>query len=388
MLSKHTHRPNSVFGAVALMVGTAVGAGIFGLPYVFVRSGVGLGLIYVVGLGAMITLVHLAYGEVVLATTGTHQFPNYVEKYLGRGWKYVALASTFIGLYGALAAYLLESSKLLDLILRPAIDGTKFWFIGGYAAVLSIALYIGLRAISNLEKVLVVVMLSLVGLLVVVGWPHVQLPNFSTSQPADLFLPYGVVLFAISALSSVPDMKNILQGKLSQLKRAIIIGSIVPLAVYIVFTLMVVGITGPATTESAVAGLGHALGQPVLIFGSVFGIITMSTSFLMIGLVLKEVYMYDWHWPAALAWLGVMLPPMLLVLLGWLSFIEILGISGALIGGLDGIMIMKMHRRLHANQDRRSEFSLTQSRWVHGLAYVVFICGIGYEIYIVAQRLF
>ena len=78
---------------------------------------------------------------------------------------------------------------------------------------------------------------------------------------------------------------------------------------------------------------------------------------------------------------------MLFLLFQWLSFIEILGISGALIGGLDGIMIMHMHQRLRSVQHRPSEFTITQSRIVHTLTYLVFIGGIAYEAWIVIQRL-
>lgn len=369
------------------MVGTAVGAGIFGLPYVFVRSGYGLGVCYVIVLGAILMLVNLAYGEVVLATKDSHQFPVYVEKYLGKRWKYLAIASMFIGFYGALAAYLLEVSHLLTALLQPFLGGTELIYLFCYTIVIASTLYIGLRAVSNLEKILMIAMLSLVSILVIAGWPYLHVNNYVIVSGSSFFLPYGVVLFALSAASAVPDMKNILVKRLSKLKTAIIIGSCIPIVVYIAFTAIVVGITGASTTESSLVGLGQALGKPILIFGSIFGIITMSTSFLMLGLVLKEVYMYDFKWPPLAAWVSVMIPPLLIVLLNWLSFIEILGISGALIGGLDGIMIMKMHRQIHANQDRHSEFTITQSRLVHAFSYIVFIGGITYEVYAVAQRL-
>ncbi len=389
MLTKKPHQPSSVFAAIALMVGTAVGAGIFGLPFVFAQSGYAIGVSYVIGLGAVLGLVNLAYGEVVLATAGTHQFPVYVEKYLGKRWKYLAIVSTFIGFYGALAAYLLEVSHLLANLLQPIIGGDRFWYLLAYAGIMAIALLIGLRAVSLFERILMIGMLLLIMLLIIGGWPYLQPANFNpTANWQNFFLPYGVVLFASASASAVPDMKNILSRQPQRLQLAIIVGSCVPVIVYLIFTLMVVGITGSATSESALVGLGEALGWPVLIFGSLFGVITMSTAFLMLGLVLKEIYLYDFHWPPLLGWLAVILPPLLLVINNWLSFIEILGISGALIGGIDGVVIMKMHRQVHARQDRPSAFTITQSRLVHYLTYLVFIGGIGYEFYVVVKHLF
>jgi tyrosine-specific transport protein len=388
MFTRRQRQPNSLFGAVALIVGSAVGAGIFGLPYTFVQSGFWVGCAYLIGLGAILLLVNLAYGEVVLHTDGTHQFPAYVEKYLGKRWKRLALVSLFIGFYGALAAYFLEVSSLLRNVLQPTLGGADYWYLLSYASIMAVALYFGLRTVANAEKVLMVIMLTLITGLCIFALPRVDTGHYSTINPGQLFLPYGVVLFALASAAAIPDMKNILTKQRHLLRRAIVWGSVIPIVVYLVFALSVVGITGPATSESAVVGLGAALGPTALLFGSIFGIITMSTSGLMCGLILKEIYMYDYKWPAPAAWLAVLVPPLIIVLLQFLSFVEILGLSGALIGGVDGIVIMKMHRQVMQHADQPSEFSITQSWLVHWLTYLVFIGGISYEVYVVAERLF
>lgn len=370
------------------MVGSAVGAGIFGLPYTFVLSGFLAGCIYVVTLGAILLLVNLAYGEIVLHTSGTHQFPAYVEKYLGKRWKWVALTSLFFGFYGALSAYFLEVTKLLRTILQPIIGGHDAFYLLAYVCLTATALYLGLRAVANAEKVLMIIMLSLIIILFGFSLTRVETSYYSLANISHIFLPYGVVLFALSAAASIPDMKNVLSGKRELLKKAIVIGSIIPIMVYLIFAFSVVGLTGPYTTESAVLGLGATLGPTALVLGSMFGIITMSTSLLMCGLILKEIYVYDYKFHPLLAWLAVLIPPVIIVLFNFLSFIEILGLSGALIGGVDGIIIMKMHRQVLAHSDQPSEFTITQSRLVHWLTYLVFAGGIIYELYVVVQRLF
>ena len=388
MLARGHRRPSTVFGAVALLVGTAVGAGIFGLPYVFSQAGVAIGIAYVLGLGAVLGLVNLAYGEVVLSTEGTHQFTAYVQRYLGQRWRIVAVLSLCIGLYGALSAYTLEVSHLLSVLLAPYVSLSQIPLGLIYLAVVGAALFIGLRAITPVEKILMIVMLSLITGLVVIGIPRVEPHNYVTAiSPSAIFLPYGVVLFALSAASAVPDMKRVLQHHFGGLRRAIVIGSIIPVIVYIVFATVVVGITGTATTPSAVEGLGSILGPTALTIGAIFGCVTMTTSFLVSGMVLRETYQFDFKLRPWLAWVLVMTPPLLFLLFQWLSFIEILGISGALIGGLDGILIMHMHQRLRTVQHRPSAFTVTQSLVVPGLAYAVFIGGIVYEAWIIFQRL-
>lgn len=388
MFARSHRTPNSVFGAVALLVGTAVGAGIFGLPYVFFQAGVGIGLVYVIGLGAVLGLVNLAYGEVVLSTEGTHQFTAYVQRYLGKRWRILAIVSICIGLYGALSAYVIEVSNLLYTLVGQFVPISRIELGLVYFTLVATALFIGLRAITPVEKILMVVMLSLITGLVIVGLPYVDSVNYQPLvKPSAVFLPYGVVLFALSAASAVPDMKKVLQKRLTGLHQAIMIGSIIPVVIYAIFATVVVGITGTATTESAVVGLGTVLGPNALVIGALFGCVTMTTSFLVLGLVLRETYQFDFKLHPLLAWCLVVIPPLLFLLFQWLSFIEILGLSGALIGGLDGIMIMHMHQRLRSVQHRPSEFTITQSRIVHTLTYLVFIGGIAYEAWIVIQRL-
>jgi len=51
-----------------MMVGTTIGAGIFGLPYVASKSGFLLTSVLIIVLGFITLLVNLMYGEVTLRT--------------------------------------------------------------------------------------------------------------------------------------------------------------------------------------------------------------------------------------------------------------------------------------------------------------------------------
>ncbi|MFA6474593.1 MAG: aromatic amino acid transport family protein [Patescibacteria group bacterium] len=373
MISKK--RSHSLFSAVALLVGTAVGAGVFGLPYAFAQAGVFVGIVYVLVIGCVLLFVNLAYGEIVSSIPGHHQYTAYVERYLGKRWKILAVCSMCLGFYGALSAYLVEVNKLLFALFGQS------WIGLVYFSLLALALLVGIRAVGVLEKILMIVMLSLITIFTVYALPHINISNYTTASGANIFLPYGVVLFALAAASAIPEMKEVLGNNRSKLYLAIIIGSIIPLVIYLVFPIVTVGITGSNTTESAVLGLGKALGPQVLWLGSIFGCITMTTSFLVLGLALREMFQYDLHIKPTLAWFITLLPPLVILALNNLSFIEILGISGTFIGGIDGIIIMHMHRQLRNINHAKSSFIL------HGLAYLVFIGGIAYEIWIVAQRL-
>ena len=59
--------------ATTVLVGTIVGVGIFGLPYVASQSRFIVGLFFLLLLGVIVTLIHLLYAEVVLKTKEKHR---------------------------------------------------------------------------------------------------------------------------------------------------------------------------------------------------------------------------------------------------------------------------------------------------------------------------
>ena len=56
--------------ATAVLVGTTIGAGMFGIPYVVSKIGFLPGLAYILVLGALTLFLNLIYGEVILRTPG------------------------------------------------------------------------------------------------------------------------------------------------------------------------------------------------------------------------------------------------------------------------------------------------------------------------------
>ena len=65
------------YSAVAILFGTVVGAGVFGIPFVMAKSGFLTGILAIVIIGAIVLTTNLCLGEVVLRTPGKHQLTSY-----------------------------------------------------------------------------------------------------------------------------------------------------------------------------------------------------------------------------------------------------------------------------------------------------------------------
>jgi tyrosine-specific transport protein len=318
---------------------------------------------------------------VVLSTNGSHQLPYYAEKYLGKRWKYLAIATIFIGFYGALSAYLIEIGNLLKKLIQPVIDLSSIQCSLIYVLFIAIALYIGLRAVASVDRIMMLGSFAIIILFIIIGLPQLKTEALYTLNSDYLFLPYGVVLFALASAAAVPDVKNILINNKPALKKAILVGSLIPVFVYLAFVAVTLSICDSNITENALIGLGQVLGRPALVFGAIFGMITMTTSFLLLGLVLKETYIYDLRQPAHRAWLLVIIPPIIILLGNFLSFVELLGLTGGLLGGCEGIIITRMHQKINQKSDQAAEYHITQASWLHYVLYLVFTCGIVYQMY-------
>ena len=103
----------------ATLVGTIIGAGIFGLPYAISQSGILLGILYFLLLGGVVMLLHLFFGEFSLRTKAKHRLIGYAEIYLGAWGRRFAVFAIMFSNVGALLAYILIGGLFLHTALAP-----------------------------------------------------------------------------------------------------------------------------------------------------------------------------------------------------------------------------------------------------------------------------
>jgi tyrosine-specific transport protein len=149
MISQSTKR---FFLGLSIMVGTIVGAGIFGIPYAVSKSGIIPGLFYFLVLGVLITFVHLFSGEFILRTEGNCRLPGLAQRYLGEKAKMVAIFAVILGVSGALLAYIILAGNFLDIIfssLPSPLGGlSPFQLAFVFWLVLSFFIFRGIKVIA------------------------------------------------------------------------------------------------------------------------------------------------------------------------------------------------------------------------------------------------
>src|SRR3989344_8630530 len=115
------------FPALAVLVGTTIGAGFLGIPYVVSKSGFPIGFAYLVFVFAFLLLTKLYLGEVILRTNGNHQLSGYAEMYLGKAGKFLMFFAMIFGIYSALIAYLIGEGQSLSYIFLGNLDYSLYF---------------------------------------------------------------------------------------------------------------------------------------------------------------------------------------------------------------------------------------------------------------------
>lgn len=322
------------------LVGSVIGVGIFGLPFVFAQAGflIGLGHIVVIGLVALVVL--LAYADIIINTSGHSRLTGVVEKYMGKGWASVATILMFGGSWGAMVAYIIVGGEFLQALLGGVLGGELIVYQLVFYAISSFLLIGGLGFISRLEVVLVFILLLMLSLILIGSVPYAEIDNLMVIEPKKWFLPFGVVLFAFGGLAAVPEMADVLGREKHKLRKVVLMGVGIIFTIYILFSGVVVAVTGINTTEEAILGLGSVVGYWVTMVGSVVGLFAVFTSFLLLGISITDTLVYDYKRRYLLGWAISVVVPLAVFLLGARSFIGVIGFTGGILGGLTGILVL------------------------------------------------
>ena len=366
------------FYAIAALIGTMVGVGVFGIPFSFAKSGFGVGFLFLLLIGFLTLAADLMFGEVVLRTKEKHQMTGYAGLYLGPIWKKVMFFAVVLGIYAALLAYMIVAGDFLSNALSAFfhLSNTAYSYL--FALILSFLLLFGLKSIAKVELLLTafffVVVLTIFGL----GISDVNFDNLKNINSEFWFLPYGILLFAFAGMSAVPLQREILRGMEYKLKRSILWAVPTVGALYLVFAFAVVGVSGDVTSPDAISGLFEFLGNKIVVLGSVFGVLAVSTSFLMLGEALKETFRWDYGLKKGWAWLLAVLPPLLLFTVGLRTFIDVINMAGSLSVGLIMLTLVFVYIAAKSKGDRIPEYSLNIPLWLLYSMVVLFAAGIVY----------
>jgi len=374
----------------SLLAGTIIGAGIFALPFVFMNAGIIAGLFYLIIFCLVFILIHLMYAEVIIKTNGEHRFPGYAKIYLGKFGFFLATLTDILGMLLVLTVFLILSASFLNLILPSGFAVSEilkvllFWFLG------SAAIFLEIRSMA-FSEFLILIGIILIALMIFIfgAFNFAKIASFPLLNFKNIFLPYGIILFALAGRVAIPAVINyfqkinpetrlpaVRQGQTQKIKQSIILGTLIPAIVYFLFVFGVLGLSGNVS-EDAVSGLIGSVSPLVLFLVGIFGLISIWSSYIVVGLDVKSAFRFDLKIPKILAGLIVISAPLILFLTGFQNFLTLVSFIGGIFIALEGIFIALMW--LKARRVKTEEIIFKKLSPV--IAYILIIVFIGGMIY-------
>jgi amino acid permease len=339
----------STSGGIFLFASTIIGAGILALPIVAFKAGFFPLASMIVAIAAVSAFSGLYIAESVASSDEELHLPALAKRYLGAWGMIAMLVGIGIYTYGALVGYLAAGGQIINVLsggAMPIWTGVLLYFVIG-----SVILHQGVAWVSRINGYLMYVMLLLLGVLISMAAPRIQLPYLFRADWKSILDVFGVVLFAFLGHSVIPSIASILQNK-KRILLVVSLGIALPCALYLLWSTVVLGAV-PATAtaaggaslasaqangEPATIPLGFIIGGSVIMLGNAFAALSMLTSYMGFGVSLKDSYAGLGSPRRAIPGLSltglVVVPPLLLALLVPGAFVRILDIAGTFGGGL------------------------------------------------------
>ncbi len=338
-----------------MITGLTIGAGVLGLPYVVAQTGLVLGLIEIVALGLVMLLLNVMIGEIAVQIGRPAQLSGFAAEYLGTAAKDILSFILIFRNCGVLLAYVIAAGAAVQALIGGVADwwSIVFWLVG------SLCVAAGMERLKTIEKLL---SLAVIGLLVgasVYALGFFQSQVLTVFHPGNTLLAYGVILFALHASAAIPEAHELLPSDPLGFRRAIVWGTLIPVIVYLLFSLGVVGVLGSTTSQLASVALGQKFGPVMALIVNMAAVFAMITGFMGLATAFKETLVWDHQWPVKRALFLVLGVPLVLFLGGARNFIMILNVVGGLFISIESLILVAVYWRANRRPGRKHNF-----RWL------------------------
>ncbi len=348
-----------ITGAIFTLVGSIVGAGILGIPYLMSKAGFLTGLLIILLIVAFFIYTYLNLGEIILRYEGEHQLPGLVGMYLGQNGKSIMFIAMLMAAYGSLVSYYIASGDAVVSLLShyfnlQGIFGEPLFYSSLFFVLASLVILKGMNIIEDFELVITGLIILTVVFIFGLSFRGIDSSNLGQFSLTTLHIPYGGIFFALMGFNAIPEAIRMLHRRVRYVPIVLILGVLIPAILYITFAVAIVGVMGPETQELGILGMDTVLGPVAIIAGNIFILFSVTTSFLAIGFAQKNVFSLDYNLPDLFSWFLACAIPFLVFLSirNVAGFVDVMSITGSIFGGvLVGLVLIISY--LSKNKSRK-----------------------------------
>ncbi len=293
---------HKLIGGILLVAGTTIGAGMLALPISTGLAGFWPSMLLLVFCWGFMAFTAFLMLEVNLWMEDNTNLITMARRTLGRGGEILSWATYLFLLYALTTAYIAGSGPLVITIMHKLTGVVLPAYIGSIPLLLlfGFCVYRGTASVDYVNRILIVGLVISFAVLVVLLTPHVDpaLLRQVVKWPA-VGIAISLVVTSFGYHIIIPTLITYLKRDVKQLKLVILVGSLIPLAVYLIWELLILGIIPVEGLHGLAHGYeegidaaqllskrmdGHAIGMIAQLF-SFFAVVT---SFLGVSLSLSD----------------------------------------------------------------------------------------------------
>lgn len=236
------------FGALYLILGTCIAAGLLGLPVVTAPFHFVITSIMLISAWLFMTAGAWCLLQVTMSMPAGANLISMSQKTLGKTVKMITWFVYLLLLYSLICAYLAASGDLLEHLLSDIhIIIPRFLATIVAALLLGGIVTRGIRSVDLVNRVLMSTKIVICFLVIASVIPHVYIPNLSLGNTQWNNNAWLVIISAFGYAIILPSIRDYLNNNKKQLTRVVLIGSLIPMILYFIWIIV---IQGALTRES------------------------------------------------------------------------------------------------------------------------------------------
>lgn len=290
---------SKVLGSTLIIAGTTIGAGMLALPLASAGIGFTTSLVIMISLWALMAYTALLMIEVHQHADQDATLHTLANQFLGTKGKWVASFAMMFLFYALCAAYIAgggaQFAERISTFTGLEVSATTSTIL--FTLLVATVVTVGTATVDKVNRVLFLIKIVAMAMVLTFLAPNVT-ESYLLSMPVE----QGLVIAAIPVIftsfgfhGSIPAIVNYLDGHTPSLRKAILIGSAIPLVIYVFWQVVTLGVVNQSTLLenqglssliSTLATTVHrsSLGQTIGIFAD----LALLTSFLGVSLGLFE----------------------------------------------------------------------------------------------------
>jgi len=234
-----------LIGSILIVAGTTIGAGMLAMPIISAN----VGFLFMSFILFCIWFA-MFYTSVLLVNVYRYNSPEdglntLTTKYLGKPGAYITGLSMLTLMYALTSAYIAGGGdilrtnleQLLHLEVSPQLSAILFTLLfGGIIA-------FGTRAVDYSTKVVFSIKILCLCLVLGLLLPHIEMAylSYMPQSPLPVLATIPIIFTSFGFSVVIPSLVKYLDGNLRQLKWVFFIGSIIPLLLYLIWELTILG---------------------------------------------------------------------------------------------------------------------------------------------------